>query len=140
MSRIGQVIFNGETVELVLHGLVTYYVAREGAITKSGEPYSRNANTCAVDISEWKRLGGHRLFIIGDIGWGTVKVNDTGYLYRAGKFEQKTLFGIRRWWRSNQGLRIVLDLPVETFGRLLKGYGTQEIWVYDLGKEERKWA
>ena len=103
-----------------LTGLATHYDAstHAGRLTRSGEPYRANAPACAVDDERWNELCGKWLLVVASNGRRAVlRVNDSGYLSKAGTFA----------WSNERGyyvpapdseLLVVVDIPEDTFRRL----------------------
>ena len=119
----------------VFSGLATWYgeEVHLGRACKSGQIYDAHAAKGAVDISEWEHLAGATLFVVAADGWVRIEVNDTGYLYGAGRFVQEERDGVLRWWPTedeasrqtrDEGLdtyQIVIDLTPAMVDRLTGG-------------------
>jgi rare lipoprotein A (peptidoglycan hydrolase) len=67
-------------------GRATYYSdCFEGRLTRSEEVFRQQDLTAAVDDSRWETYRGKRLLVCGQARYCVmVRVNDTGYLARAG--------------------------------------------------------
>jgi len=116
-----------------LVGLATFY--DYGEVTRDGSPFLLDAPTCAVDASEWERLRGRTVLVLADNGrWAMLRVNDTGRLYRAGRFtwdvRPRGEAQVARWWPAEQGERVVLDVPAQTFRKLSPDGETVRVQVW----------
>jgi hypothetical protein len=122
----------------LLVGLCTLY--NEPGVTRSGDIFSPDTYTCAVDDTEFGWLIGRTLAITADeVTFIYVKVNDSGYLYKAGRFRFDAQAGY--YLPSSTGYPVVVDLPEHVFRKyfstttLVRVYLVQEgdIDVYSPG-------
>ena len=121
----------------MLSGLATYYDAGPEAHFRSGEPYDPASRTCAVDASIF-RLHEDDLFIVMNDrrAWAILRVNDSGYLYRAGQFQRADNgpHFVPAAEDRDETFDVVIDIPVETFIDVFGTNETQVVYVWRLGR------
>ena len=121
-----------------LVGLATYYDAdSDAAVFRSGERYFASSRTCAVDASEFAKLADSWLLILSDSGASAIlRVNDSGYLYRAGQFQRADNgpHFVPAAEDRDETSRVVIDIPVETFIDIFGTNETQVVYVWKLGR------
>jgi len=117
---------------VAMEGLATHYdaSAHDERLTRSEEPYRANAPACAVDDERWDELCGKWLLVVASNGRRAVlRVNDSGYLSKAGTFAWSADRGY--YVPDPNGEPVVLDIPERTFRRLSPDGETIQIraWV-----------
>jgi hypothetical protein len=127
-----------------LMGLATHYDCDVhcGRVMRSGIAYAPDAAVCAVDTSLWQQWRGKTLLVVAQNGkMLQCKVMDSGYLYRAGRWEYGIKYfgkrSIARWWPSQTGYRIVVDIPEETFRQLAPDGDTVLVGIWVI-QDDRK--
>jgi len=120
--------------EPVLDGLATYYNG-PGPYTRGGNAFVLNAPICSVDDSEWELLRGKTLLIVSDDGhMATLRVDDTGWLYNAGKFYRSSYS--RYFVPASDSVAhpdawpIVVDIPERTFEAIFGDLETRHVWAW----------
>ena len=114
-----------------LNGLATWY--DHGTVTRSGEPFVWSAPTCAVDASLWDMLAGRTVLVLSENGQVTTwRVNDSGHLSEAGGFRRRSPgpgYGATDLGDPS-ALRVVLDVPRDTFRMISPDGETIRVWVW----------
>jgi hypothetical protein len=111
-------------------GMATWYAGPSDWM-RNGERFDLAGLTCAVDVSDWEALEGKELRIRRQDGSDEgfiVRVTDTGYLKRAGRFVLDPASGQPvRSASPDEGQFIIVDLPRDTHQRFFQGATTPVI-------------
>jgi len=119
-----------------LIGLSTWYDGPT-ALTRSGEYFNLNGDTCAVDWGIYKELVGCHMLILSSDGHAAVlRVNDSGYLYNAGLFRRSKVSDFFLPAKSpnatGKEYRVVIDIPRDTYKRIFGNSKTRLIAAWKI--------